>query len=112
MDWGIRPRVLFILWYSRDDFEVLLQTDRGRRLPPSYDRWLEQANEALLVALETGQAVRIVHVDAHDYFTWVADEGRMESSITRLRYIARLASGARILGLPHEKPTTRFLTDR
>lgn len=98
MDEEIRQRVLFIPWYSQGDFAALHQIDRGRRLPPSYDRWLEQANEALLGALEKDQAVRINHVGFEDYLTWVADGGRVDSPMTRLRYIARVATGARLPG--------------
>jgi len=82
-------------WFDRESYphilEVMVDHDL---LPPSYDRWLKQAQRVLEKARRDGLKPIRAHVDPDRFLAWCAENGWAPDGMARLAYagyVARLS---------------------
>lgn len=91
-------RVVLVPWYEPDDFARLRHMRGNSSLPPSYDRWQEEAKEQVQQLLATGVAAQIVSLRVDDYLAWLSLSCAADTPQSRLAYLAHLAVEAGCLG--------------
>ena len=77
-------------------------------LPPTYDRWLKQAERVLEKARREGQRPIRAHVDPDRFLDWCADNGYPPDGMARLSYAAYVA---RLSLLPNDTGARRLLPE-
>jgi hypothetical protein len=80
-------------WFDRESYprilEVMVDHDL---LPPSYDRWLKQAQRVLEKARRDGLKPIRAHVDPDRFLTWCAEDGWTPDGTARLAYAGYVAA--------------------
>jgi hypothetical protein len=96
-------------WFDRESYphvlDVMVDHDL---LPPSYDRWLKQAQRVLEKARREGERPIRAHIDPVRFLAWCTDNGLSPDGMARLHYAAHVA---RLSLLPDETGARRVLPE-
>jgi hypothetical protein len=97
-------------WFDRESYphilEVMLDHDL---LPPTYDRWLKQAQRVLEKARRDGLKPIRAHIDPDRFLAWCADNGSEPDGMARLAYAGYIA---RMSLLPDETGAPRVPVEK
>lgn len=96
-------------WFDRESYPRILEIMADPDLlPPSYDRWLKQAQRVLEKARRSGQRPIRAHIDPDRFLAWCTDNGLQPDSLARLAFARHVA---RMSLLPDETGAPRKLPD-
>ncbi len=96
-------------WFDRESYPRVLDVMEDHDLlPPSYDRWLKQAQRVLEKARREGERPIRAHIDPDRFLAWCADNGMSPDGMARFSYAGYIA---RLSLLPDETGTRRTLPE-
>jgi len=79
-------------WFDRESYPHVLEVMSDRDLlPPSYERWLKQAQRVLEKARRDGQRPIRAHIDPDRFLAWCAEHGHSPDGMARLAYAGHVA---------------------
>lgn len=84
---ALRPQAIGVPWYAREEYARLkrLFAD-GHRLPPTYDQWLADLQQALQQAEAQGQVAVKARIRLADFPAWCAERGLNVDANARLEF--------------------------
>lgn len=83
----MQVRATGIAWYKPDEYNRFRKLcSDGRKLPPTYNQWLKQANKAIDRFTAEGNIVEKVYLDLDTFPDWCKRRGLDIDAKARIRF--------------------------
>ena len=90
-------------WFDRESYPRALAIMADRDLmPPTYDRWLRQAQRVLEKARREGERPIRAHINPEQFLDWCSDNNMLPDSVARLAYAGFVARNTFLQEKPAE----------
>ena len=79
-------------WYRRQDYARILEVmEDAHLLPPTFDKWLYRAEQALKQAVDRGVLPVKAYIDPDQFVAWCRDRGLNVDAAARMQFAAAVA---------------------
>lgn len=86
---GTAPMIPGIGWYSREQYDRLLEVSEDRDgMSPTWEGWEEKAREVLSFLQSEGIPAREVSIDVEDMISWCEAQKRAVNGAARAEFIS------------------------
>jgi len=85
--------VMVVPWYDRSAFAEICTASPSPGVARDYDRWRDQATQAIERLLRQGKMIEIVTIRPAEYRAWLSLHAHCDSPLSRQRFVRELALG-------------------
>jgi hypothetical protein len=86
------PSIQAMVWYKKEDWDQLMVLfPDSHLLPPSYDNWLNRAEEMKTQVEASGDVVIKVFIDPETFPAWCKEQGKEMNSESRAELAIQVA---------------------